>query len=204
VTELTALDVADPVDLWEELGFTMEDRSCWVSGVRHQLGAPGHGVVGWGLAPANGFNELATHDAPLHGVRPDPPHPNGVIGLDHVVIATPNVDRTVAAFEAAGIRLRRTRDAGTPAQAFTQSFFKLGDVVIEVVGDPGSAEPGPSRFWGLTYTVADLDATARALGDRLRPVKKAVQPGRRIATLDRSVGSSVPMAFMSAGMSQPR
>ena len=80
----------------------------------------------------------------------------------------------------------------------SQSFFKTGDIVIEVVGEPNGADPGPSRFWGLTYTVADLEATATLLGDRLRPIQNAVQPGRRIATLDRSAGSTVPMAFMSA------
>ena len=47
--------------------------------------------------------------------------------------------------------------------------------------------------------MADLDATARYLGDRLHPAKGAVQPGRRIATLDRGAGSTVAMAFMSPG-----
>ncbi|MBV9662995.1 MAG: glyoxalase, partial [Actinobacteria bacterium] len=58
---------------------------------------------------------------------------------------------------------------------------------------------GPARFYGLAFTVADLDATAAYLGDRLRPAKDAVQPGRRIATLDKSAGSSVAIAFMSPG-----
>jgi hypothetical protein len=49
----------------------------------------------------------------------------------------------------------------------------------------------------LAFTVAELDATARFLGERMRPPKEAVQPGRRIATLDRSAGSTVAMAFMS-------
>jgi hypothetical protein len=35
------------------------------------------------------------------------------------------------------------------------------------------------------------------LGPRLLPAIDAVQPGRRIATLDRSAGSSVAMAFLS-------
>jgi hypothetical protein len=197
VTELTALDIGDPVHLWVELGFSIDHGACWVSGVRHALGAGSPGISGWGLHPANGFTELPTGDGEHDVAPPIASHPNGVIALDHVVIATPHTARTVAAFEASGIPLRRTRAAGTPAHPMVQSFFKAGDIVIEVVGTPEAVAPGPARFWGLTYTVADLDATAALLSDRLRPIKDAVQQGRRIATLDRSVGSTVPMAFMS-------
>ena len=80
-----------------------------------------------------------------------------------------------------------------------QVFFRLGEVVLEVVGGPQPSGDGPARFFGLAFTVADLDATARYLGDRLHPAKGAVQPGRRIATLDRGAGSTVAMAFMSPG-----
>jgi hypothetical protein len=74
----------------------------------------------------------------------------------------------------------------------------LGETIAEVVGPPSGSSPGPARFYGLAFTVADLDATALFLGERLRPAKDAVQPGRRIATLDRAVGSTVPLAFMSS------
>jgi hypothetical protein len=70
-------------------------------------------------------------------------------------------------------------------------------VILEVVGPPQPTEDGPARFFGLAWTVADLDATAAYLGDRLHPAKEAVQKGRRIATLDRTAGSTVAHAFMS-------
>ncbi len=61
--------------------------------------------------------------------------------------------------------------------------------------------PGPSdgsvRFWGLTLVVSDLDAAAARLGSRLGAVKDAVQPGRRIATVRREAGLSVPLALMT-------
>jgi hypothetical protein len=44
---------------------------------------------------------------------------------------------------------------------------------------------------------SDLDALAARLGDKLGPIRDAVQPGRRIATLRREAGSSVPIAFMT-------
>jgi hypothetical protein len=85
------------------------------------------------------------------------------------------------------------RDAG----AFQQVFFRLGEVILEVVG-PKEPGPGLASLWGLTFTVDDLDATAALLGDRVGRVKDAVQPGRRITTLrGREIGISPAIAFMS-------
>jgi hypothetical protein len=75
-------------------------------------------------------------------------------------------------------------------------------VIVEVIGAPEPAEGTagrPAGFFGLAFTVTDLDATAAWLGPRLHPAKDAVQPGRRIATLDRAAGSTVAIAFMSPG-----
>ena len=124
-------------------------------------------------------------------------HPNGVIALDHLVVGTPDLARTVAAIEDAGLELRRTRDSDTYGTPMRQAFFKAGDVILEVIGPAEKAGDGPARFYGLAWTVDDLDATATYLGDRLHPAKDAVQPGRMIATLDKSSGTTVRMAFMS-------
>ena len=79
-----------------------------------------------------------------------------------------------------------------------QIFFRFGTVIIEVVGSPGVAGDGPSSLWGITYTVADIDASAAYFGERTTPVKEAVQPGRRITTLDhRALGMSVRTALIS-------
>jgi len=112
-------------------------------------------------------------------------------------VVTPDLDRSIDAFESAGIRLRRTRDTGTLQRPSRQAFFKLGETIVEIVGPATASRPGQARFYGLAFTVADLDATAVFLGGRLRPARNAVQSGRRIATLDRSGGSTVPLAFMS-------
>ena len=71
-------------------------------------------------------------------------------------------------------------------------------MIFEVVGSPETASDGPSTLWGITYTVADIDATAAFFGDRTGPVKDAVQPGRRITTLrHRDLGMSVHTAVIS-------
>jgi hypothetical protein len=79
-----------------------------------------------------------------------------------------------------------------------QIFFRLGAVILEVVGSPDTQADGPSSLWGITYVVADIEATASFFGERTLPVKDAVQPGRRITTLrHRDLGMSVRTAMIS-------
>lgn len=193
---LASIDVGDDASTWSGLGFSVDGQACSIGGVVHHLAGTtaGAGVTGWCLedAPSAVDGLVAT---PTRAARsPVEVHPNGTVALDHLVVSTPDLGRTIAALEDAGLDLRRTRDAGR----VTQAFFKLGAVVLEVVGSTRPSGDGPARFWGLAFTVEDLDHTAKYLGDRLRPTKDAVQPGRRIATLDRDAGSSVAIAFMSA------
>ena len=94
---------------------------------------------------------------------------------------------------------RRERDAELGGRPIRQIFFRLGEVIVEVVGSPETASEGPSTLWGITYVVADIDATASFFGDRTAPVKDAVQPGRRITTLRHDdLGISVRTAMISA------
>ena len=192
---LLALEVADPAAAWTDLGFTVDGGISAIDGVAYVLDAPGKGIVSWTV---DGLAEKALNGLPdgtVPGAVTAATQPNGVVALDHLVISTPDLGRTIERFEDAGLELRRTRDAGSIHQA----FFKVGGIILEVVGPPQPTGDGPARFWGLAWTVADLDATAAYLGGRLRPAKDAVQKGRRIATLDRSAGSTVAQAFMSPG-----
>ncbi|HEY4589083.1 MAG TPA: hypothetical protein VII86_07635, partial [Thermoanaerobaculia bacterium] len=59
-------------------------------------------------------------------------------------------------------------------------------------------EPGPARFWGITFAVADLDTCAELLRDRLGSIHDAVQPGRRIATVRPGAELGLPVALISA------
>ena len=174
--ELDELLVADPPEAWSALGFTVVDGIVPLGGVRIRLGAEGEGIVGWSL------------DGPV----PTPPveHPLGAVAIDHVVALTPDLDREVADLRAAGLDYRSTRDAGN---GFRQAFFVLGPCLLEL----GGPAEGETRFWGLTVVVEDIDGAATRLRDRLGPIKDAVQPGRRIATLRREAGLSVPLALMT-------
>ena len=118
----------------------------------------------------------------------------GVIGVDHVVINTPDLMRTSDALTAAtGAPLKRVRDAGNNMQ---QGFHRLGSVVVEIVASP-TMHPGPASLWGFVLNVKDIYAVASHVGpDVLSIPKPAVQAGKLIATFRSSVGLGVPLALM--------
>jgi hypothetical protein len=194
--QLVALEIADPPDTWRALGFTVEDSSLLIGGIAIRLGGPGAGITSWtvsgigsaadiaGLPTALPLPTAPTPTAP-------PPHPNGAIAVDHVVVITPDFDHTAKLLERAELPLRRIRDAGS----FRQGFRRLGPAVLELVEAKDPALRGP-RFWGLVIIVSDLDALAARLGDQLGQTKPAVQPGRRIATLKDGAGLRTKLAFM--------
>ena len=178
------------------MGFAVVDSVCRVGDVCFALGHDdGRGLRGWSLP---GIDGLRVCD-PVDVVPDAAPHANGVAALDHLVVTTPDHERTLDAFVAEGWDLRRVRDADTYGTPMRQGFFKVDGVVLEIIGPATPAGDGPARLWGLAWTSANLDATASFLGDRLHPAKDAVQEGRRIATLDKAAGSTVAMAFMTKG-----
>jgi catechol 2,3-dioxygenase-like lactoylglutathione lyase family enzyme len=135
------------------------------------------------------------------GVHANGVHANGAQGIDHVVVLSPDLERTTAAFAPLGLGVRRIRETDTYGAPMRQAFLRVGPTLIEIIGfHEGSGRPAdedPSRWFGLALDVDDLDATAALLGDALGRVKPAVQTGRRIATLrHKEVGMSVPVAFM--------
>jgi hypothetical protein len=117
------------------------------------------------------------------------------LGVDHVVVNTPDLERTsLALHEATGAELKRIRDAGNGVR---QGFHRLGDVIIEIVSAP-SMPPGNASLWGFVLNVADVHEVAAYLGpDVLSPPKPAVQKNRLIATFRGAVGLGVPVALMS-------
>ena len=223
---LAEVAVADEPEAWRAAGFTVTDGAVRLGPTTIRLVGRGDGakrIVGWTLAgltrPAG-----AADDDPIDGLptttgptRPDatdpgaepggpahghePGHANGAVGVDHVVVLSPDLDRTTAAFAPHGLGVRRIRETDTYGAPMRQAFLRLGPTLIEVVGlHEGSGKPAdqdPSGWFGLALDVHDLDATAALLGDALGRVKPAVQEGRRIATLrHKQVGMSVAVAFM--------
>jgi hypothetical protein len=205
------LTLAEEPAAWEALGFALDGESCLLGGVRVRFtgSGSGRGIVGWSLRDVrstelDGLPTTASErPPPAEGKEEAGTHPNGARAIDHVVAMTPFFERSVEALKAAGLDLRRVREQPTPAGAPRQAFFRLGREILELVQEPAEivARAGgphrPARFWGLALLVEDLDVTVRSLGDSAGEIRTAVQPGRRIATVRRSAGLTVPLALMS-------
>lgn len=211
------IEVADPAETWTRAGFSVDsDAVCRIGGIRIRLVGRGRGtgIVGWSLRGLPSDSSLDDLDGvpttrsrpggdigPRSGAAAAAPatHANGVTAIDHVVLLSSDLGQTTEALAAVGVDPRRERDGELGGRTIRQIFFRLGEVILEVVGSPETTSEGPSTLWGITYVVADIDATASFFGDRTAPVKEAVQPGRRITTLRHDeLGMSVRSAFISA------
>jgi hypothetical protein len=201
---VVGIEIADEPDAWRAAGFAVDGDHAQVGGITlHLVGrADGKRVRSWtwhGLPGDGPLDGLVTHAGETPAAGPGA-HPNGATLLDHVVVVTPRLDRSIGAFEARGLTVRRVRHTDQYGPAFRQIFFRGGETIIEMIGpdeEPADDER-PAHFYGLAFTVADLDAAARELGDGLGRIKDAVQPGRRIATLRHAqYDISVPIALMS-------
>jgi len=110
-------------------------------------------------------------------------HPNFVSRIDHIVVTTPDCDRTTKALEETGIELRRVRPFGVGDREMRQTFFWLGDVILELVGPDIKSGDEPAEIWGLALISEQIEKTVEFLGDFTTPLKPAVQPGRHITTI---------------------
>jgi hypothetical protein len=194
--ELAEITIGDAPELWSALGFDVDDGATDIGMVRVWLGAQGEGITSWSLrrVKASGSIDGLPTTAPRMVVPPPfHTHPNGVTGIDHVVVVTPNFDRTSAALAKAGVELRR--DQFTEGRG-RLGFRRIGPAILELAHRPEIEDDDP-KLWGLTFVVISLEVLAERLGDLLGPIGPAVQSGRKIATLKREAGLSVPVAFMS-------
>jgi Glyoxalase/Bleomycin resistance protein/Dioxygenase superfamily len=201
------LFIAAAPESWRAAGFTVDGDVCEVGTVRLRLEGNGarRGITRWSVRDAgslelDGLETAGSTAPPTAG----PSHPNGTVAIDHLVVISPDLDRTSAVLQDAGFDLRRVREGDTPGGSQRQAFFRAGELILEVVQAPEgtkiAADPGgPARLWGISFLVDDLEATAAALGELLGEPRDAVQPGRRIATAASAAGLGPAIAFMTPG-----
>jgi catechol 2,3-dioxygenase-like lactoylglutathione lyase family enzyme len=106
-------------------------------------------------------------------------------GLDHVVITTEDSDRAAALYGARlGLDLALDRSHHDWGQLM---FFRCGDLIVEVVRRPvAGGDSQHDRLWGLSWRVADIDATRARLiaaGLDVSEVRNGRKPGTRIMTV---------------------
>jgi hypothetical protein len=204
---LDELFIAAAPDTWEAAGFEVRDGVIEVGSVRLRLEGNGHrrGITRWSVRDAaslelDGLDTRASGEPPPAGDL----HPNGTVAIDHVVVISPDLDRTAGVLRDAGFDLRRVREGETPGGSHRQAFFRMGEVILEVVEAPEGSKiaadrDGPARLWGIAFLVDDLSEPAAVLGDSLSEPRDAVQPGRRIASVASAAGLGPAIAFMTPG-----
>jgi hypothetical protein len=196
---LRELVVGDPPEVWASLGFTMNGDRCRVGHVDIVCDpSVGKGIRKWSLVgegpdEVDGIPTTWMDD----GIEVAPAHPNGVFEIDHVVVSSPDIPRTISNLAKVGVPALRERETGTYGAPMVQVFFRLGQPILELIGPKDPQGDKPARFFGLAFTSQDLELTSKVIGDALHTPKDAVQVGRRIATLDKSAGSTIGFAIMS-------
>jgi len=212
--EVVALQVAEDATAWAEAGFTVDDGGrCRIGPVRIELVGPdaGHGVVGWTLrhlpiGAAAALDGFATHGSTAPPAEPAV-HPSTVTAIDHIVLLSDDLERTVVEAGAIGLTPRRWRDhVAADGSEVRQVFFVVGSMVLELVGPRRRPERPRAgvRSFGLALVVGDFDAARAAMGGHLGEVRRAVQAGREIATVRHaSLGLRTPLALMSPRSRRP-
>jgi hypothetical protein len=194
--EIELLTIGADAAAWSRSGFATDGDATRVGTIELHF-ALGEGILGWRLTSGDAADiDGLPASPPAHKRPPERLHPNGATHIDHVVVLTPDLERTTAALEKRGVECRRVRDAENSDGPLRQGFFRLGEVILEVVTHPKVPE-GPARFWGITFAVRDIDACAERLGNLLGSIRDAVQPGRRIATVRREAQLGLPVALIS-------
>jgi catechol 2,3-dioxygenase-like lactoylglutathione lyase family enzyme len=108
-----------------------------------------------------------------------------ILGLDHVVISTEDPERAAALY---GARLGLDMALDRSHQEWGHlMFFRCGDLIVEVVKRPvADADLTHDKLWGLSWRVADIEATRARLvaaGISVSEVRAGRKPGTRVVSV---------------------
>jgi catechol 2,3-dioxygenase-like lactoylglutathione lyase family enzyme len=174
--------------------------------------------VGWHIAASGALIGEPATTAGVHmafierpkGARPAPSplttDADAVpIGLDHVVVLSPNPDRALAIYGAKlGLDLRL--DRANPAWGARQMFFRCGETMVEIGhGLKAGVSDAPDSLGGLAWRMAHPAAAQARLanaGFNVSEVRKGRKPGTEVFTV-RDRTSGVPTLMLSATPADP-
>jgi len=108
-----------------------------------------------------------------------------ILALDHVVISTEDPERAAALY---GARLGLEMALDRSHQDWGQlMFFRCGDLIVEIVRRPvAGADQAHDKLWGLSWRVADIEATRARLvaaGVDVSEVRAGRKPGTRVMSV---------------------
>jgi catechol 2,3-dioxygenase-like lactoylglutathione lyase family enzyme len=126
------------------------------------------------------FLELAS-ERPRSATTTEAP----ITAMDHVVVATTDPERAAALY-GARLGLDMALDRSHPEWGRLM-FFRCGDLIVEVAHRPGKeATSGPDKLHGISWRVANIDATRARLaasGLDVSEVRIGRRPGTRVMTV---------------------
>ncbi len=106
-----------------------------------------------------------------------------VTAMDHVVVSSADPERAAALYGARlGLDMALDRSHSDWGRLM---FFRCGDLIVEVVHRP-DAHGDKDKLWGLSWRVADIDATRARLasaGIDVSEVRTGRKPGTRVLTV---------------------
>lgn len=128
-----------------------------------------------------------------------------VDALDHLVVATPDPDRTAALYGARlGLDMKLDRTIDALGTRFL--FFRVGGLVFEVIHRlNGGRGDGPDKVFGVSWRVADIAATQARLkqaGFEVSELREGRKPGTRVFTV-RTGTFGVPTIVIQQGQRGP-
>ena len=106
-----------------------------------------------------------------------------VTAMDHVVVSSADPERAAALY-GARLGLDMALDRSHPDWGRLM-FFRCGDLIVEVVHRP-DADADKDKLWGLSWRVAEIDATRARLasaGIDVSEVRTGRKPGTRVLTV---------------------
>ena len=108
-----------------------------------------------------------------------------ITSMDHVVVATSDPERAAALY-GARLGLDMALDRSHPDWGRLM-FFRCGDLIVEVAHRSGKeATSGPDKLHGISWRVANIDATRARLaaaGLDVSEVRAGRRPGTRVMTV---------------------
>jgi catechol 2,3-dioxygenase-like lactoylglutathione lyase family enzyme len=127
-----------------------------------------------------------THGVRLFFLQREAPFPPSqaadasVLGLDHVVVQTADMERAAALY---GARLALDMRLDREVRGRRLMFFRCGDAIVEIAH---VASRTSDLLWGLSWRVANADAARKRLaaaGLDVSEVRDGMKPGTRVFTV---------------------
>lgn len=195
VAELYSGDAQRP---WRELGFTIEEDRCRVGTTEIVFRDGPPGIHGWAMRDAeqSTFGPITTTIIESPVPPAGPVHTNSAVALHHLVLMVPEFELGRQALIAAGVTVDSGKPFGPENRKLLRVAPRMGDFELELIGPVKQDHSKNWELWGLVIVVNDIDATKNYLGDLIGEVKPALQPRRRIATVNKSAGIGTAVAFL--------